>query len=234
MNPPLSPSGNEWLYDQRATHDFASDEIFKRICEKHCTRLLAEPINIFNAGVASETYGGGSAGNLFEKICLWLKPIAGQTISATSMQTAETYKISLPIMNLLDYYWKENARDNETMKLQPDILYQPRISNLESGDAFCLLPYGVALDGQSVFILVVLQITVGKNHPVKVNGLKDIILSFPTFIQQRIAKKLLVFITPIDGKLNSLQPLHTQKNNDMRNIPKLVEGFEQCVCRYSL
>lgn len=71
-----------------------------------------------------------------------------------------------------------------------------------------------------------LQITVGENHPVKVNGLHDIILAYSDFIQQRIIKKLLVFVTPLDGKLNSVQPLHTQQNKVAQVIPKLVQEFE--------
>jgi hypothetical protein len=235
MNPPWSPSTDDWLYDELEVFSFASDEIFKIIADKHRSRLLAEPINLFNAGVASEVYGGGSAGNLFEKICLWLKPIAGQAISAKSMQTAETYSVQLPAaMALLEYHWKENASGDESKKLQPDILYQPKISNLESGDAFCVLSSGLDNYGQPVFLLVVLQITVGENHPVKVNGLHDIILAYPELIQLRIFKKLLVFVTPLDGKLNSIQSLHTQQNKVAQVIPNLVKGFEQCVCRHSV
>lgn len=69
------------------------------------------------------------------------------------------------------------------MTLQPNFLYRPKISNLESGDAFYALPSEFCQDGQPVFPLVVLQITVGENHPVKVNGL-HIILASPEFIQQ--------------------------------------------------
>lgn len=115
MNPPWSPSDNDWLYDRRAVHSFASDMIFKRIAEKHQSRLLAEPINLFNAGVASEVYGGGSAANLFEKICLWLNPMAGQTILAQTLsKPVESFNILLPAMALLEYHWKENARDDDT------------------------------------------------------------------------------------------------------------------------
>lgn len=234
MNPPWSPSDNDWLYDRRVVHSFASDEILKRIAAKQQSRLLAESTNLFNGGVASEVLGGSSAGNLFEKVCLWLKPIAGQSISARSMETANTYNITLPVMTLLEYHWKENARDDLTKKLQPNFLYQPKISNLESGDAFCVLPSGLANDQQPVFLLVVLQITVGENHPVKVNGLHDIILAYPEFVQQRIIKKLLVFATPLDGKLNSVQPLHTQQNKVAQVIPNLVKGFEQCFCRLTI
>lgn len=233
MNPPWSPTDNDWQYNCHAVHSFASDAIFKRIAEKHQIRLLAEPINLFNAGVAPEVYGGGSAGNLFEKICLWLKPIAGHQISAQSLlEPLRSFHIVLPAMGLLEYHWKENARDNELKKLLPGVLYQPKISNLESGDAFCLVPY--ERDQDIFYLLVVLQFTVGEKHPIKINGLNDIVLAFPESLRKRIVDKLFVFVTPPEGKLNKVQPLHTQNNKVAENIPLLVQGFIQCVYRHSV
>ena len=235
MNPPWSPVNNDWLYQASAVYSFASDAIFQKIAEKHKTRLLAEPINLFNAGVAPDVYGGGSAGNLFEKICLWLKPVAGNEIMIETIDLPKDFiTLKLPLTSILQYHWKENARNDPSKKLQPGVLYQPKIANLESGDSFCVLQRGYGTDGQPVFWIVILQITVGENHPVKVNGLHDIILAFPEHIQHRIVQKLLVFVTPLDGKLNSLQPLHTQDNKVAQIIPKLVRGFQQCVCRLAL
>jgi hypothetical protein len=109
-------------------------------------------------------------------------------------------------MALLEYHWKENARDDESEKLQPDILYQLKISNLESEDTFCMLSTAVSQDGQPVFLLVGLQISAGENYPVKVNGLHDIILAYPEVM------KLLVFVTPLDEKLN----INTQQNKPFK------------------
>ena len=51
-----------------AVHSFASDEIFQTLSRKYEQDLLSQAImNYFNAGVASQVYGGASAGNLFEK-----------------------------------------------------------------------------------------------------------------------------------------------------------------------
>lgn len=204
--------------------------------EKHRSQTLGESINLFNVGVATEVYGGGSAGNLFEKICLWLKPIAGRTLRFVSLESspAELIDLTLPSTALLDYHWKKNAANDATKKLQPGFLYQPKISDLESGDAFCLLPFGHANDQNPLFFLVVLQITVGETHPVKVNGLHDIILAYSEEIRNRIRKKLLVFVTPLDGKLNSVQPLLTQQGKVIREIPPLARGFEQYVCRVGI
>jgi hypothetical protein len=229
MNPPSSPTDDDWLYDEMEVYSFASDHIFNLIREKHQSRILAEPVNLFNAGIASEVYG---AGNLFEMICLWLKPVAGRQIQCSSLESNKSYCINLPEMSLLEYHWKENARDDITQKLQKSVLYQPKISNLESGNAFCLVY--VDIKGFPTLCLVVLQITVGEKHPVQVSGLHDIILAFPTHIQAGIVRKFLVFVTPTDGKLNSRQPLHTQNNKVAVNIPVIVRGFEQCVCRHSV
>jgi hypothetical protein len=91
---------------------------------------------MFNAGVASEVYDGGSAGNFFEKkICLRLEPIACQRISVTKIPASTGETLNIPLeMNSLDYHWKENAKADQCKKLQPNILYQPKSSNLESGN----------------------------------------------------------------------------------------------------
>ncbi len=236
INPPWSPADNDWHYAKPAVYSFGSDKIFRRIAEKHGERLLAEPITLFDAGVASEEYGGGSSGNLFEKICLWLKPIAGNTIEIRPISNSpnDSFSLHLPPMELLEYHWKENARNDPTKRLQVNICYQPKISNLESGNSFCVVPWGTGVDQQPVYALAVLQMTVGETHPVKVNGLHDILLAYPEEIQKRIVEKMLIFVTPLDGKLNSVQPLHTQDNKVADSIPQLVKGFKQYVCRIKL
>ena len=89
-------------------------------------------------------------------------------------------------------------------------------------------------DGQPLFCVVILQITVGEEHPVKVNGLHDIILAYPEEIQKRIVEKLLVFLTPADGKLSTVQPYLTQEGKVAERIPNLARGFRQCVCRLAV
>jgi len=104
----------------------------------------------------------------------------------------------------------------------PGVLYVPRISNLESGDSFylALLPTGG-------YLLVVLQITVGKSHPVKVNGLHDILLAYLQDVREHVASKALVFVLPAHGGLDKEQALHTQKEEQMDSarVPVAVRGF---------
>lgn len=230
INPPKNHDG-EWMYDKLVHYSFASDEVFRRIVNMYHTRLLQMPMNLLNFGIASEAYGGATAGNLFEKICLWMKPIAGRQISADSMQTGLVRTINLPSISLLDYHWRRNAREDPTKRLQPNVLYQPKISNLESGDAFCVLP----LD-QGGLQLIILQITISERHPIKVGGLCDIIAAFPQEVQEQVCAKLLVFVTPIDGKLASAQPFCSRQNKviDSDKLPPSAHGFEQFVYRHSI
>ena len=222
VNPPWSPEQQDWLYEKHVEHSFASDEIFQKIARKHENRLLAEPIDSFNCGatVASSTYGGGSAGKLFEMICLWLKPIEYKTITARMLVGgSKVGPFVMPKISLLSYHWT-------TDQLQPNKLYQPRISNLESGNAFCLLP----IDG-GLYDLIVLQITVGESHPVEANGLNKIVSAFPEELRMRMHNKFLMFVNPVDGKLNKPQPLHTQEEKEMSaaHIPTFARNFVQCV-----
>jgi hypothetical protein len=168
INPPWSVSRGDWVFEGMHVHSFTSDDIFKAILRPHATRLLAEPTDIFNtmASRAAATYGGSSAGNLFEKICLWLRPIVGRAIRPTYL-TAGNFSSTNPMMiranvSLLSYDWKQRT-------LQANVLYQPRISGnlLESGNAFCLIPSPVAIvDEVPSYSLVIFQITVAESHPI--------------------------------------------------------------------
>jgi hypothetical protein len=225
INPPWLPEQDDWNYLGRAVRSFASDEIFQTLSKKFEQSLLSESINLFNAGVASEVYGGGSAGNLFEKVVLWLKPIAGQTITLRSLTDSTELVLTLPTYTLLPRNWKSSTN---TDKLSPGCLYQPRISNLESGDCFGIVEHN------GIFVLFVLQMTVSKKHPIKANGLRDIVLAYPLDVQNALSKKLLGFVIPMHGALDSVQPLHTRDGKVIERIPTGVEGFEQYVCEYKI
>lgn len=224
INPPWSHEQDDWDYLGKVVHSFASDVIFQTLSKKHERPLLASAADRFNAGVAKQSYGGGSAGNLFEKIVLWLKPIAETTITLTSLADGTELAITLPPVEILPFDWKSSANG----ALRPGCLYQPRIANLESGDCFGVVQH----DGANV--LLVLQMTVGDNHPVKANGLRDIVLAYPLDVRNDLRNKLLGFVIPLHGALNSTQPLHTQGGRAIERIPTEVQGFAQYVCRYTI
>jgi hypothetical protein len=231
INPPFSQELSRlWYEAPQPIHTFASDWVFQQLKSKFTTGLVTEATGWFNAGggkIASEKLGAVSAGHLFEKICLWLVPFAGKTITPMSLsqQQAPLGSIVLPSMQSLPHDWKENGN------LTCGVLYQPLISNLESGDAFCLLslPNGG-------FCLVVLQVTVGEQHPVKANGLKCIFQAFRADLKEQILRKVIIFVTPNEGSLCTWQPLHNQNGKVMTsaNIPLEARNFEQWVCRYHL
>jgi hypothetical protein len=95
VNPSWVTLENRYDYEQYEWR-FASDENFKLLCEQHRNQIFSNAINIYNAGVASEAFGGGSAGNLFEKICLWLVPLKGKTLTICSLEARKSYSVILP------------------------------------------------------------------------------------------------------------------------------------------
>jgi hypothetical protein len=224
INPPAV--GGEFVYDGKKVYTFASDAIFQWLAEKHSTQMLAGAVGIFNVGVASEEYGAVSAGKLFEKVCFWLKPLDGMRLTATSLNDASQTDFVVPsVRQVLPPDWKKTAL------LVPNVLYVPQISNLESGDSFflVLLPTGG-------YVLVVLQITVGKSHPVKVNGLHDILLAYLQDVRAHVVSKALVFVLPAHGELDREQALTTQKEEQMDSarVPIVVRGFKQYVYRHTI
>ena len=225
INPPVSVGG-EIVYHGKKVYTFASDAIFQWLAEKHSTQMLAGAVRMFNVGVASESYGSVSAGKLFEKVCLWLKPLDGMRLSATSLNDASQADFIVPsVRQVLPPDWKKTAQ------LVPSVLYVPRISNLKSGNCFFLV-----LLPTSGYMLVVLQITVGKSHPVKVNGLHDILLAYPQNVRAHVVSKALVFVLPAHGELDREQALTTQKEEQMDSarVPVVVRDFKQFVYRHTI
>ena len=199
INPP-STNGH-FQYDGQAMYSFASDYVFRQLLEKQRVQMLAGAVGLFNTGVATETCGAVSAGNLFEKICLWLKPLGGQSITAAPLGGGENLIFFVPAESHdLPHDWKSRK------ELPVNMLILPRIANLQSGDTF------FAVKGENnCYRLVVFQITVGESHPVKVNGLDNIVEAFPEGVRKNITDKLLVFVTPNYGTLDKVQALHTIK-----------------------
>ena len=86
-------------------------------------------------------------------------------------------------------------------------------------------------ESDNSFSLVIFQVTVGKSHPVKVNGLCDILNAFPSSVVSIIKRKVLVFVVPLHGSLDGKQQLITKKGEDARVVPYLARDFEQYVYR---
>ena len=65
INPPLSAVG-DFDYNHITVYTFASDTIFQMLAKKHRTQMLAGAVDMFNVGVASESYDAVSSDKLFE------------------------------------------------------------------------------------------------------------------------------------------------------------------------
>ena len=221
INPPMVDG--KFVYDGIVEYSFASDKIFQRLEAMYNTQMLAGAAGMFNSGVASENYGAVSAGNLFEKICLYLKPLNG-TITAAKLGGGDKVTFDVPTVRYpLPGDWKETGE----LPVNAHIL--PRISNLESGDSFF-----VEDDGHDGFRLVVFQITVGQSHPVKANGLGKIVKSFPEEVRKKIKEKLLVFVIPKHGTLVNVQQLVTKNNTETVKLTTNVRDFQQYVYRHEI
>ena len=220
-NPALSVD-EDYEYSGRTVYSFASDFIFQKLVKRHEVQMLAGAKGIFNCEAASASYGAVS-GNLFEKVCLWLKPLNGRRIVAASLSGAAAITFDVPAeSHLLQHDWKTTA------ELPVNKLILPRIANLEAGDSFF-----VVNESDSSFSLIIFQITVGESHPVKVNGLCDIWNAFPSNVKHNITRKVLVFIISLHGSLDREQKFIT-KRGKITTVPHIARDFEQYVCRYQI
>ena len=207
---------------------FASDYVFRRIASIFQQGMLLEATAWFSAGgeIAAQKYGAATAGWMFERICLWCVPLAGREICCEPLgaNLPPLDKFTLPAIQLLSPRWKEEKN------LMPNLLYQPTVANMEAGDGFCV----VKINGTDM--LVVLQITTAASHPVKATGLLRIYEAFPQAVRSKIGRKILVFVTPMEGKLMTLQKFHTLKDDEYireSDIPAQASEFEQWVYRYN-
>lgn len=229
LNPPRLSDDSDWDYQKPFEFSFASDEIFRRLIDKFDQSLLDSARSQFNNGAWSRSYGKGSAGHLFEKLVLWWTPIANKSVELTSLDNrANRLTATLPAMQLLPHLW-EAKKGSKAGELEANCLYQPRITNLESADAFCVIS-----EGEGPATLIVLQVTVGKTHPIKVNGLKKIVRAYPLTIQRALGKTLLVFVIPVNGALQGPQPLHTKGGTVAVSVPSEAQGFQQYVVEYAV
>ena len=228
INPPMVDG--VYIFCGQPVYCFASHNVFLRLSAMYEGKKLAEAVNIFNVGDPCGTFGPSTAGVMFEKLCLWLAPFAGKILEAQSLPLTANQQASSFVVPLESRVLNNNHPPSGS--LEPNCLYIPRFSNLESGDAFYVIPHGN--DGK--FQLVVLQITVAESHPVKVNGLNTIVSAYQEEIVANIDQKVLLFVTYLNGQFRAVQSLTTQQGGAMADasIPVNVREFQQYVCNYRL
>jgi hypothetical protein len=196
---------------------------------------------------------------------LWLCPIRGQCLKAKplygSIQNtrsgakstdassaaridAGTEDFQVPATReLLSKDWKK------AHQLEANKLYVPRVDNMESGDAFYLVPIAPPSDIQAdrrsassavaagrgreqAYMLVVLQVTVAASHPVKSNGLVDILDIFPEALHSKISKKALVFVKDAHGTFDKEQSI-VSKNDSVMAPNKLKQEISSSMCAHT-
>jgi hypothetical protein len=227
INPPRTESGS-YIYHGTPVYSFASEAILQTFVELNTNKMFAKAIHLFNRGKPSAVLGAGTAGICFEQLCLWLCPLQGKRMVASplpkpSVGTALYFHVP-STRAMLSYDWKR------TKSLEANLFYVPRVTNLTSADAFYLVEG--AESGE--YTLVVLQITVAESHPVKAQGLLDIILAFPE--KFKITSKALVFVVNPSCLMQDAQKLTNLKGEELEegSIRLSLRDFKQYIVRYKL
>jgi hypothetical protein len=186
--------------------------VFIKLIETYKHILIKEAKERFLVG----TSFGGEDGKQFEWLCLHVCKFSDKIFAANPLDKTEnliSFDIEFPESKYLVRNWRNNS-----VNLRENVLYLPTIENLESGDAFCVKE----LNGVST--LIVLQITIADKHPVKMNGLDKINKCFVN-AGVTITDKILIFVTPVNGKLTSKQNLITTKDTDATKISADMVAF---------
>ena len=206
-NPPVNENGVYLYSAKNVVYTVASSYIFKKLFEVRLSQFSADAKQKFNGGNCR----GGEDGQLFEFLCLSVCPILEKSFDLVSLhQPPHTQEITVPAKKtMLTQNWK-----TAKLELELDQLYVPSHGNMESGDAFCLL------NVQGVLTVVVFQMTIAEDHPVRMRGLRVISDRFPKAQQQ-----YLVFVTPVNGKLSKPQNLWTTESKVAQRCQGL-EGFK--------
>jgi hypothetical protein len=194
------------VYGGQCVYKFASEYISRKLFSKHKDIVINESKQKFNVG----TMYGNEDGKMFELLCFHACSFSGKEFEATPLNNTKglsDFTIAFPVSNNLKRDWK--SRGNQ---LKAGVLYLPTFGNLESGDAFCVMELN------HISTLIVLQVTIAEAHPIKMKSLQTISKCFDADV--KIEDKILIFITPENGTLNSKQNLHTSDSKVVKNILK--------------
>ena len=191
---------------------FASPYVLVEISKLRNKAILCQAREKYKNGL----YRGGEDGKDFEMHCFHTFKFSGEPFTLKPLvntQDLEETQVTFPIIEYLPVIWK-----NVPNAVKPDILYLPRVGNLESGDGFCVME----MNGQST--LFILQCTIAENHPVKMNGIVQIYDCYVNNSDVNIDHTVIVFVIPEAGKLQAKQPLTTKKNTVATNIPDKIRS----------
>jgi hypothetical protein len=211
-NPPKDKDG-KYLYEvlnKPYIYSFASHHIFTKLVEKNKEIFIKGSKLKFVYG----TYAGVENGKQFEWFCLHIFKCTNRIFTVNPLdKTKDLISFDIEFTESADL-----VRNWKIGKLSENVLYLPTIENLEAGDAFCVMKV------EGVLTLIVLQITISGSHPVKINGLETICKCYAN-ANIEIKNKILIFVTPVNGKLTSKQKLTTTKGIIATKIPEAVGPF---------
>ena len=204
---PVKNSNGSYNYNaQLYAYSFASPYILRCLLALNNNLLATEDRDKYNTG----TFHGDN-GNVFELLCLHGFKISDVDFLAQPLTDGtQPKKVKFPAKRVLAMNWREEVNN----LLEANVLYIPPYGNLESGDAFCL----IEIDGR--WTLVILQCTIAENHPVKQNGIQVIYDCYKKNQTLTVDDVVIMFMTPLNGKLQTKQPLVTQKKG-------VVEGVQR-------
>jgi hypothetical protein len=148
------------------------------------------------------------AGKQFEWLCLHFCKFLTKYKPLNKTKDLCSCDIEFTESEYLVRNWRNNSKN-----LRENVLFLPTVDNLESGDTFCVKE----LNG--VLTLIVLQVTISGSHSVKINGL-EIICKCYANANIEIKNKILIFVTPVNGKLNSQQNLTNVNGTVATKIPE--------------
>ena len=203
-NPPVDENGDYLYASGEVEHTVASLYVFDKLLSTRKTISLARYKEKFNNALIRSSEDG----KLFEHLCLFVIPFLGRSFEMVLLSDSNTkQEITVPATKqILTVNWR-----NE--ELNENVLYVPSHGSMESGDAFCLL------NVQGVRCVIVFQMTIAEDHPVKMQGLRVISGRFAD-----VGRQYLVFVTPMNGMLCKPQNLLTIDNKVAKNFNG-VEGF---------
>ncbi len=202
--------------DIRVNFHFASPYVLKEVMKRNNRSLVAQAKQKYAVG----TFRGGEDGIEFEMLCFHSFRFSGIPFDVTPLHDTEGLngvRLTFPDIDILQLDWR--TRSNY---LTPDVLYLPPYGNLESGDAFCVIKI------DNMVTLIVLQSTIAPTHPVKKNGVEVI---YDCYVQNSgvaIEKCIIIFVTPVNGKLNTKQKICTKTGDEVKNLPSKIGSVANC------
>jgi hypothetical protein len=232
INPARDPTTCKIDYAKKI-FSFASPNILTWATKINIAQLKAKAINIFNNDDPRKHFSGGSAGLYLERLCLWISPICGQSLEMKRLVddgiSEETLILQLPKER--NDFSSLRLYVNGTNKLAVNTFYVPSYTTLESCDAFCLMDDA---NEAGKYILLMIQITVAKTHPVKANGLNEIYKAYSTEATSNISRMILLFVTHHHSQMNKMQNITNQQSAvmDPSNIPVKIRDMRQYIWKY--